>query len=72
MISKYLKTSDMAKFLGLSKSWLYKNRYNFQKGKHYFEKSNLLLWNVEEMEKWLIDETPISNKASEVLNNILS
>jgi len=68
-----LKTGDMAKYLGLSPDFLKKNiGVTFFEGVHYFRPKgiNSYMWKVEEMQKWVMNQT-ITPKAKEVLKNII-
>ncbi len=57
---KYLKTDQAAKFIGVSVSFLQKNRdIYFQKGIHYFIPHNdarLVRWDKEALEQWIEGE----------------
>ena len=75
MPPKTLPTSKMAQYVGLSADFLRKNKeVLFFAGKHYVRPFGLNkdMWIVEEMEKWMMGEVPVSQKAQKVLEGILS
>ena len=64
-----LTTTKMVQYLGISKDFLLKNKDKlFIKGIHYFIPNgfNKILWNVNEMEKWVKNDT--KNPFEEFLN----
>ncbi len=69
-----LSTGEMAKYLGISRDFLTNNKdVIFKKGVHYNIPPGRThpLWIVQVMEKWLMDETPMSQKAQEVWKNLV-
>ncbi len=77
MTTRYLSTGQMAKYLGLSKDFLLRNRgLLFIEGKHYFNPAgiNKLLWNIEAMEVWVRgydNDTGVFGNINEMVDNIL-
>jgi len=77
MFSKFLTTSKMAAYLGLSKDFLLSNRGSlFIEGKHYFNPTgiNKLLWDINAMEKWVRGynvEVGAFGNVDELVNDIL-
>ena len=66
-----LSTSQIAQYLGISKDFLLKNKGSlFKKGIHYYEPVGIkkTLWNVSQMEKWIMDKE--ENPFKEVLDEL--
>jgi len=70
--SNYLKTNDMAKYIGYSTHFLLKNKnIIFFENVHYFSKELRTNWKVSEMIAW-VENKNMTDKAKSVLDTILS
>ncbi len=70
--SQYLKTNDMAKYIGYSGDYLLKNRnILFFENIHYFSREKRINWKVSVMVEW-IENKKISDQAKSILNLITS
>lgn len=68
MTPKYLKTKDMAKFIGYSQDFLLSKRdVLFFAGIHFFPKEKRIDWNVDKMIEW-VEDKQISQKAKVIVD----
>ena len=71
---KYLKTEQAAKYIGVSVSFLQKNRdVYFQNGVHYFIPHNdvrLVRWDKEALEQWIKGEV-LSDEDKSLISKLL-
>jgi hypothetical protein len=70
----FMKTSDMARYLGVSIDWLKKSKRKlFKEGEHYHSPTEkMTLWDVDKMVKWVRGGNESRTKRDTLVETMLS